>query len=105
MSVKGGWSFPTGALAALVVVIAFAIGGCGTAKLEIDGTGEWEVFRDEQSTTVGSGPTTIDVARQRRITVQMLDDGELRARVRSKWQDTPWRALHEPLDAVEFYVK
>lgn len=90
--------------ALLAVLSVLLLSGCGHSKLEIDGAGTWAVFQDKGRAD-GTGPTTLEVDRGQRITVQLLAGAPIRARVRSKSTETPWRPMLEPLDAVEFYVK
>lgn len=88
----------------VAVVLAAVLSGCGKANVEINGTGSWTLFQ-QRGLVEGAGSSTIEVDRGQRVTVQLLNDGNLRARVTSKHEQTPWRELREPLDAVEFYVK
>lgn len=78
--------------------------GCGSAKLDIAGTGSWAVF-ESAGMIEGNGTTTIDVDHGQRITVQLLTEGQLRARVRMAHDETAWRPLLRPLEATEFYIK
>lgn len=89
---------------AVFLPLALMLSGCGRANVEINGTGSWSLFQ-QRGTVEGSGSTTIEVDRGQRVTVQLLNDGNLRVRVTSEHEQTPWRQLNAPLDAVEFYVK
>lgn len=89
---------------ALAIVAAFLLTGCGTAKVEIIGTGHWAVF-SEQGEHYGHGVRTVEVARRQQVTVQLLSDGYLAARIVRRHAETEWRPLDTLHEATVFYVE
>lgn len=89
---------------ALAIVFALVLTGCGKADVEIVGTGHWGVFAEEGA-HYGHGVGTIEVSRRQQVTVQLLSEGYVSARIVRRHERTEWRPLDALHETTVFYVE
>ena len=88
----------------IVLLIAVALlSGCAKASLDIEGDEKWAVFTQSRA-AYGEGTASFRIERGSHVTVQILEDGTLRTRVRLRHHDTEWRSLREKYETTEFNV-